>query len=181
MALFTEFWHMLTTIQCRTAKLHHSYSSFLFMMIRDSACNDMVNYSIDENCEGLITVDMIMEGDFVDEFYVITLVNAGGQPVPNPIGQQYIGEILTATVLDICTGNSCTGNIRIEDKLPPIVKCDQPMCNLLDLSGEWDASDNAFSPGACWAFDGFTPNPNVLYDVPAIYCCCCRRLHLYHG
>ena len=39
------------------------------------------------------------------------------------------------------------------------------MCNLLDLSGEWDASDNAFSPGACWAFDGFTPNPNVLYDV----------------
>ena len=33
------------------------------------------------------------------------------------------------------------------------------------LEGEWTAADNTFSPGAAWAFDGFAPNPNILYDV----------------
>ena len=39
------------------------------------------------------------------------------------------------------------------------------MCDLLDLQGIWDSEDNDFAPGACWAFDGFAPNPGILYDV----------------
>ncbi|MBK8699652.1 MAG: choice-of-anchor J domain-containing protein [Saprospiraceae bacterium] len=122
------------------------------------ACNDMINYSMDYSCSGLITADMIMEGDFINEFYVVTLVDEYGVPVPNPVPHEFIGRILTATVLDICDGNSCSGRIRVEDKLPPVIECQAPLCDLLGLNGEWSTADANFSPGQCWAFDVFAPN-----------------------
>ncbi|MBK7220152.1 MAG: T9SS type A sorting domain-containing protein [Saprospiraceae bacterium] len=124
------------------------------------ACNNRINLSLDENCSAIVGADMVLEGGPYGCYddYVVTIAGITGNEITTP-------GIYNVTVSDPQTGNSCWGVIYAEDKLPPIIRCEQPMCDLLTLSGEWDSSDNAFSPGQCWAFDGFTPNPNVLYDV----------------
>lgn len=89
------------------------------------ACNDFINFSLDQNCEGLINADMILEGGpyrCYDEYEII-LETSGGMSVPNPITGDFIGETLMVTIVDPVTGNSCWGNIFVEDKIKPTIEC----------------------------------------------------------
>ena len=85
------------------------------------ACNDNVQVSVNEDCEALITADMILEGGPYRCYdnYVVTIEGING----NLITSSSIGETLTVTVTDPVTGNSCWGTISIEDKIPPVIEC----------------------------------------------------------
>jgi len=97
------------------------------------ACNDLINLSLDGDCEALVTVDMILEGvsDVLLIGYYITILDQQGNLIPgNMVTSEHLGQTLTANVISTCDGNTCWGNILVEDKLEPEIVCDCP-------PGEW--------------------------------------------
>ncbi len=87
-------------------------------------CNNLVQVSLDQNCEALIHPDQIVEGysgNFND--FILIIVDETGAPVPNPVTGDYIGETLTITALHVPSGISCWGNALIEDKWAPQLTC----------------------------------------------------------
>ncbi len=92
------------------------------------ACNDLVQVSVDENCEAYIGSDMILEGGpygCYDEYEVkifkrmpTNFANAVPDVSnPAPLGNYWVG------IYDK-KGNNCWGQIVVLDKLPPVVECD---------------------------------------------------------
>ena len=99
------------------------------------ACNSLTNISLDNstsNCQAVITVGMVADtsGCISDQLSVI-VNDANGNPIPNAtITAQYIGQTLEVIVLDGATNNSCWGSLFIEDKLPPVIDCNQGPDNI---------------------------------------------------
>ncbi len=92
------------------------------------ACNGSTQVSTDENCEALITPDMILNdqttscpGSVMPDDFDVTVSNLYGE-IDNPITSAYIGQDLYVKVTDLNSGNSCWGNITLEDKLGPIIE-----------------------------------------------------------
>jgi len=97
-------------------------------------CDDQINLALNGDCEGLVTVEMILEGestipDFSPLNYDIILEGPNG-----PVSGMTLTELglYTVTVSENGTGpagmappfNSCWGHILVEDKLPPrILSC----------------------------------------------------------
>ena len=95
-----------------------------------------INVSLDENCQALITAQMLLTGEFnCYDVFEVTLSHYG-IPVPNPIDSQYLGLHIIATVTDPTTGNSCWSDLLIEDKLAPVAICraDTTDCYLFDFN-----------------------------------------------
>ena len=87
-------------------------------------CNDNLFVSIGPDGKALITPDMILEGiDDGLDVYSVTVQTPTGLPVPNPVTCAYLGQTLKVKVTDTCTGSSCWGTIKIEDKIPPVIPC----------------------------------------------------------
>src|SRR5690606_35600063 len=88
------------------------------------ACNDAIQVSMDENCEALITPDMVLEGTYgCFDNYRLELRTSSGGVVSNPIPSFYIGKTVIARVTHIPSGNSCWGEIHVEDKFAPSFDC----------------------------------------------------------
>jgi hypothetical protein len=88
------------------------------------SCNDLVHFSLGNSCEGLITINEILEDDDLDENdFTITINQANGNAVANPVTGAFIGETLTVTVTQNSDNNSCWGMALIEDKFPPSLTC----------------------------------------------------------
>ncbi|MEZ5059856.1 MAG: hypothetical protein R2879_22715, partial [Saprospiraceae bacterium] len=87
-------------------------------------CNDLVQVSLDENCEAVIIPDMILEGieGSLNEFSV-ELLDEVGLPVLMPVNEAHIGDTLYVIVIHNQTGNSCWGRALIEDKWAPSITC----------------------------------------------------------
>ena len=94
-------------------------------------CNSHVQVSLDNaNCEAVITPQMMLgtlppsscpNGSFIVE------VRHNGILVPNAtVTHDHVGKVLEAKVIDLNSGNSCWGYLHIEDKLPPVIVCDDP-------------------------------------------------------
>lgn len=90
-------------------------------------CNDTVNVSLDELCVARVTPDMVLEGNtynYLDYDVVIrdqiTKVTIPGSPL---VSRAYLGKFLEVSAIHRCSGNSCWGVLRIEDKLKPILNC----------------------------------------------------------
>ena len=125
------------------------------------ACNDNLNISLDQNCELVLLADMLLEGDVYgcyDNYDISVSGGVTGNVITNP-------GTYTVTVTDPDTGNSCWSTINVESKAVPVIDCASALCPIDMLEGEWTDADETFSPGAAWAFDGFAPNANILYDV----------------
>ncbi|MBK8449061.1 MAG: HYR domain-containing protein [Saprospiraceae bacterium] len=90
------------------------------LRIGSMSCKNL-NISLNENCESLITQDMVVSG-LCTNTMVVDLSHYG-KPVSNPIDSHYLGQHITATVRDTLTGNSCWGDLFIEDKLSPLLIC----------------------------------------------------------
>ena len=87
-------------------------------------CNDVVNVSLDEDCMAIVTPDQVLEGDMYacyDE-YTVDITNAQGVSYGNTLTASNIGMTLTVTITGP-NGNSCWGNILIEDKGPAQLEC----------------------------------------------------------
>lgn len=89
------------------------------------ACNNLVQVSLDEDCNVVVTPDMMLEGQGVSPScnYIVQVLGANGQPIdtsPN-VTSANIGQTLQVRVW--LGANSCWGTIKIEDKLAPVINC----------------------------------------------------------
>ena len=103
-------------------------------------CDDQINVALDGNCESVITVDMILEGEssipnFDPANYDIDIEGPSGPVIGTLLDE--VG-LYTVTVSENGTGpgglqppyNSCWGHILVEDKLPPqLESCPCPQGN----------------------------------------------------
>ena len=114
------------------------------------ACNDGLQVSLDDNCEALITPDMILEDPAYDNSaYTVNVMDSQGNTIPNAtVDYSYVNQSLEVSVtLNGCAA-SCWGNITIEDKLPPVFS------TCLDYELDCDAD---ITPG-----NGSIPYPTVV-------------------
>lgn len=125
------------------------------------ACSNGVHISLDENCETIVTPDMVMENPIYDEdYYDVTGFLLDGTPVNTTVvgtdvnGKDIVRVVLTEayinTEMEILVslrgcGNYCWGFAYIEDKLPPVLvdyKCEQLLTgftgNISDIDGQYD-------------------------------------------
>ncbi|MCB9343537.1 MAG: T9SS type A sorting domain-containing protein [Lewinellaceae bacterium] len=108
------------------------FLSFLLFSHNTSAqcimnCENLVNVSLDENCEAELLPQYFLVGNGCPggNFQVQVLIN--GVYVP-PVGNYVatvsdIDQILHYRVQDLNTGNSCWGEVEIKDKLAPGLTC----------------------------------------------------------
>ena len=97
------------------------------------ACNGQVNLSFDQDCEVLVTADLLLEGNnygCYEDYMVFASLNGApvGVAVDNDFGDgqsvildvSLLNQTVEVSVTDLETGNSCWGTVFIEDKLDPI-------------------------------------------------------------
>ncbi|MBN8682365.1 MAG: hypothetical protein J0L99_06920, partial [Chitinophagales bacterium] len=92
------------------------------------SCNDFVNISLDVDCVTEITPDMILEGTYgcFDDYIVEldkTAPFGNGPWVPAVVGTADLGKTYQARVTHLVSGNKCWGEVKIEDKLAPVLSC----------------------------------------------------------
>jgi hypothetical protein len=90
------------------------------------ACNDLVNVSVDPNCEATIGADMILEGGpyaCYDDYIVELRLNGVLLNPANQVDWRHVGRTLEATVIGP-NGNRCWGNVLVEDKILPNLVCE---------------------------------------------------------
>lgn len=88
------------------------------------ACNDLVQVSMDEDCEVVVTPQMILEGDHYGCFdkYTVQITAKNGANLGNIVTRANIGQTLQTKIIGP-DGNSCWGEILVEDKLGPQLEC----------------------------------------------------------
>ena len=89
------------------------------------ACDDLVNVSLNDRCEALITPSVVIEGsNYPDDSYAVTVYNTDGSIIPgNLVNYSHLGKKLRVHVRHICSGITCWGYIFIEDKFIPNLTC----------------------------------------------------------
>ena len=93
------------------------------------ACNDLVQVSLDDECEAVIRPDMVMEGGPQGANQTHRVRVSGVTPtVPYTHPVVTNPGLYTVTITNP-SGNFCWGQIRVEDKLPPQVDCLCPVGN----------------------------------------------------
>jgi SprB repeat len=88
-------------------------------------CNNLTYVSLENDCSTLVLPPTVLVGDIVcyDDYQVV-LTALNGTIVPNAtLTSANIGQTLMATIKHLPSGNSCWGNIIVEDKLPPQIVC----------------------------------------------------------
>ncbi|MDG1295492.1 MAG: HYR domain-containing protein, partial [Saprospiraceae bacterium] len=89
-------------------------------------CNDLVNISLGSDCVEELHADMILEGNNYHcyEDYIITISDVSGPISTSPeVTINDVGNTYTVMVLDPDSGNSCWGEITIEDYNIPQLEC----------------------------------------------------------
>jgi hypothetical protein len=90
------------------------------------ACNNLVQLSMNPDCELHLTPDQFLEDPVFPEtsYDVIIKDVVTGQIIPQgTLGYGYIGKTLEIQVVHECSGNSCWGYAVIEDKSIPDLIC----------------------------------------------------------
>jgi len=101
------------------------------------ACNDHVNISVDENCEITFGADLFLEGgpyQCYDDYEVNIWVNGNENNQTGDVNGVTIpfGDLLgthTVEIIDPNTGNSCWGTFTAEDKIAPVIECNDYSIN----------------------------------------------------
>ncbi len=110
------------------------------------ACVQDINISIDGDCETTIVPEMLLSTPIVPgAAYGIMMTDQNGNPINgNVLSAEHVGQTIMVKIIDGCTGNSCWGNITVEDKLAPEIFCEdiEITCNeMLHYTGPL-ATDN---------------------------------------
>jgi len=134
-------------------------------------CNDLVQVSMDEDCNVVLNADQILEGGPYGCYdnYIVELDRiapyGNGPWTPGVLGPNDVGHTYGVRVTDPKTGNKCWGNLKVEDKLPPVLDC-QPAslpCNFPSLAPEYQQVLNNYTA----KFSG-TGLPQELNDFETI-------------
>ncbi len=110
------------------------------------ACNDNVQVSLDATCLAVLTVDVILEGDYsCYDGYTLEILD-GTRAGSDTLDASYLGQTARVKVSSPL-GNSCWGTVKVEDKVAPIIQCRDTAiyCNLstdpLEIGGYPITSD----------------------------------------
>ncbi len=125
-----------TLIKRRTTQLCSSIFLLLACMLFSQqafsqcslACNGLTQVSLDATCSATITADMILNDQATScagGTFVVTVMDSDNNPIATSpmVGASEIGATLTVKVEDTASGNSCWGDIVIEDKIAPVIDC----------------------------------------------------------
>ena len=89
------------------------------------SCNDLINLSLDANCQAVLNADHLLEGGnhwcYAD--YEIIVTDYNNVLHPNLFTHADIGLCFKVTIRDRRSGNSCWGKVCIEDKQQPVITC----------------------------------------------------------
>ena len=129
------------------------------------ACNKLVNISMGDDCNLDITYDMILKGEYSHTMFSVQVLNGQNQPIGSVINSSFINKLWTVQIFDNCSGNSCWGQIFVEDKLHPVI-----MCQPDTLINCYDTLDFSKPPYLPQAIDNCTTNVPVYvledYTIP---------------
>lgn len=94
-------------------------------------CNGFLNISLNNNCEQLITANMLVTNlQQPVSFYTVSLKDNTNKIIPNnTIKATEINENVTFTVGHECGENTCWGTIFVQDKLAPPITCKNKTIN----------------------------------------------------
>jgi len=127
------------------------------------ACNDGINVSLDSNCEVTINADFLLEGQpYPNDSYTVEIQDQYGNVLHTGVGEvvlgeEYAGQTLTTSIIHDCYGNSCWGEITIEDKSAPRLEdCACPEgATVVDSECQFRCVDVDYVMNS----DALTPNP----------------------
>lgn len=90
-------------------------------------CNNLVQISLDQDCEEEILPDDILEGNGCPNGVLQVQAKINGVWVPSNgnfiANSAHINQTIQVRVRDLASGNMCWGYIHVEDKLAPQVTC----------------------------------------------------------
>mgnify|MGYP000753557205 CR=1 FL=1 len=89
-------------------------------------CNDLVQVALDGNCSHTLVPEEVLEGVLFSDCVVEldkTVPFGNGPWVAPVLGSADIGKTYQVRVRHVPSGNSCWGNVKSEDKLPPVLIC----------------------------------------------------------
>ena len=111
---FTKFIYEIRNLSLIAVMLMGFYSSVSGQSL---SCNNHIQISLDATCFAEINPDMILEGTYNYAEYTVSI--DGGGNIVNP---SMVGLTLPVTVTHT-SGNSCWGQITVEDKIAPTITC----------------------------------------------------------
>jgi hypothetical protein len=130
----------------RLSSVISAFFFFSFLSIQANAqcslaCNGTTQVSLDLDCEAEITPQMILNDAMTScpagNFFVVIEDQMGNQLLPTPgtegpgvaviVTDSHKNQTLYVRVTDAVSGNSCWGNIIVEDKIAPVMDCTQPV------------------------------------------------------
>lgn len=112
------------------------------------ACNDNLQVSLDQNGEGYIDADMILEGGPYGCYddYIVEIFGNDGTNYGQIADCSMIGSTVDVMVTDPDTDNTCWGAITVEDKINPEISCftydNVPCTQNIDILPGAFATDN---------------------------------------
>ena len=62
------------------------------------SCHDKIQVSVDEYCEALITIEMVLQDIDPDCTYSVHLEQLNGLALPNPVGMEFVDKVIRASV-----------------------------------------------------------------------------------
>lgn len=146
---FNLFWAVLACL---------SLSDFSYGQC-SLACNDLVNVSLPPEGFGVITPDMVLDGDetFCTGPKTVTVTTLEGVILHDTVTCDQLNFTLNVTVLDINSGTSCWGTLFIQDYLPPVITCS-------DLTVDCTDDLSPTSLGFPTVTDNCDASPNLNYS-----------------
>lgn len=152
--------------------------------VANMSCDDLVNVSLNGNCQAVITPGIVLEGEAYDSYsYAVTTYTLNGTLIPgNLVTYAYLDQTLKVHVRHLCTGVTCWGYVHIEDKYIPNLLCDNS-ADTLNCGNGYTPEELLLNP----SFTGLEfPVPNTAtvvpsstsgcYDVTGFDLCCTVKL-----
>lgn len=145
--------------------------------ITSLVCNDLVYVSLDESCQYCLGADGVLEGGpygCYDDYIVEvdkTAPFGNGPWLPACFGPADVNKTYQVRVTDPATGNKCWGNVKIEDKLPPVLDCPSVLlpCNFPSFAPEYTQTATFTLKFAASAGDlpkNLAPGQDFTFDIP---------------
>ncbi|MBN8680762.1 MAG: HYR domain-containing protein, partial [Chitinophagales bacterium] len=145
--------------------------------ITSLVCNDLVYVSLDDDCSYCLGADGVLEGGpyhCYDDYIVEvdkTLPYGNGPWVPACFTNADVNKTYQVRVTDPETGNKCWGNVKIEDKLPPVLDCPSVLlpCNFPSYAPEFTQAATftlKFAAAAGELPRNLQPGQEFTWDIP---------------
>ncbi|MCB0602964.1 MAG: hypothetical protein KDC28_17120, partial [Saprospiraceae bacterium] len=102
------------------------------------ACHDHVNISLSSDCMREITArDVLVTGSAgcIDRYNCEVFKPGSLIPIPGAtLTYEHVGQTLTYVVEDVQDGGKCWGTLKLEDKLGPVIRCENDTLTCLEAA-----------------------------------------------